>query len=341
MRIEKKSEKNYHKLQHFTESMRLTIENERKIIKINNKTMKIKQITSVIAAMAIIFGSAEANARVTINAKGKVTTRTEMVKNFDSLINKSVGNITYEEGESPRVKIVGPYNVVPYIEVKCTDGKLEIGHKDNANIRMNGKRLDIIVVGKKVKDFGIEGSGDIIIAQGLSGDKFLLGVSGSGDIEIKGALKASEVNIGIAGAGSVELKLVEATDVKCGISGAGDIEIEQMRGETLACGVTGAGDITAKADVKTVSAGVTGAGTVSLKGKADKAKFGVSGSGDVQAEKMEVSDVEAGVSGSGDIFCYATQRLAATSTATGKVVYSGNPTNIKAGPNVKHRARNK
>ena len=34
MRIEKKSEKNYHKLQHFTESMRLTIENERAIIKI-------------------------------------------------------------------------------------------------------------------------------------------------------------------------------------------------------------------------------------------------------------------------------------------------------------------
>ena len=116
----------------------------------------------------------------------------------------------------------------------------------------------------------------------------------------------------------------------------GDIEIEQLHGETRACGITGAGDIDIIADVKSVSAGVTGAGSVTLKGKADVAKFGVSGAGDIEAEKMKVGDVEAGVSGSGDIYCHAIRRLAATSTSSGKVVYSGNPTEVAAGRNVKH-----
>ena len=217
--------------------------------------MKKSILTTVIAVVAILFGAAEANARKTINAKGAVTVRTETVANFESLINKSVGKVIYEEGDKPSVKISGPNNVVPYIEVRCNGGKLEIRHKDNTQIRLNGKRLEIVVVGKKVQNFGTEGPGDIDII----------------------------------------------------------------------------------ADVKTVSAGVTGAGSVTLKGKADVAKFGVSGAGDIEAEKMKVGDVEAGVSGSGDIYCHAIRRLAATSTSSGKVVYSGNPTEVAAGRNVKHR----
>ena len=298
--------------------------------------MKKRLLTTVIAIVAILFGAAEANARKTINAKGAVTVRTETVANFESLINKSVGKVIYEEGDKPSVKISGPNNVVPYIEVRCKDGKLEIRHKDNTQIRMNGKRLEIVVVGKKVQNFGTEGPGDIDILQSLSGDKFSFGVSGSGDIDMKGTLKAKEVNLGVSGAGSLELNEVEAADVKCGVTGAGDIEIEQLRGETLACGITGAGDIDIIADVKSISAGVTGAGSVTLKGKADVAKFGVSGAGDIEAENMKVGDVEAGVSGSGDIYCHAIRRLAATSTSSGKVVYSGNPTEVAAGRNVKH-----
>ena len=53
-------------------------------------------------------------------------------------------------------------------------------HKDNTQIRLNGKRLEIVVVGKKVQNFGTEGPGDIDILQSLSGDKFSFGVSGSG-----------------------------------------------------------------------------------------------------------------------------------------------------------------
>ena len=158
--------------------------------------MKKRLLTTVIAIVAILFGAAEANARKTINAKGAVTVRTETVANFESLINKSVGKVIYEEGDKPSVKISGPNNVVPYIEVRCNGGKLEIRHKDNTQIRMNGKRLEIVVVGKKVQNFGTEGPGDIDILQSLSGDKFSFGVSGSGDIDMKGTLKAKEVNLG-------------------------------------------------------------------------------------------------------------------------------------------------
>lgn len=297
--------------------------------------MKLRKIVTSIALMAAMIGAQGASARETINAKGAVTVETREVKNFHSITNKSVGKVIYSEGDASQVKISGPKNVIPYIEVACNDGKLVIRHKKNVDIRLNGKHLEIFVTGKGVKNFGIEGSGDIIVPEAISGDELSFGISGAGDIEVRGEVKAKRVNLGIAGAGDIEMKSMDVNDVKCGISGAGDIEIGMLRGDVLDCGITGAGDIKVNAHVKNVSAGVTGAGDIVLIGTANTAKYGVSGSGDIKASNMVASDVEAGASGSGDIFCHATNRLAATSTATGTVAYKGNPSKLTAGRNVK------
>lgn len=297
--------------------------------------MKLRKIVTSIALMATMIGAQGASARETINAKGAVTVETREVKNFHSITNKSVGKVIYSEGDASQVKVSGPKNVIPYIEVVCNDGKLVIRHKKNVNIRLNGKRLEITVTGKGVKNFGIEGSGDIIVPEAISGDELSFGISGAGDIEVRGEVKAKRVNLGIAGAGDIEMKSMDVNDVKCGISGAGDIEIGMLRGDVLDCGITGAGDIKVNAHVKNVSAGVTGAGDIVLIGTANTAKYGVSGSGDIKASNMVASDVEAGASGSGDIFCHATNRLAATSTAIGTVAYKGNPSKLTTGRNVK------
>ena len=81
--------------------------------------MKKSIITTVIAIVAILFGAAEANARKTINAKGAVTVRTETVANFESLINKSVGKVIYEEGDKPSVKISGRESISGVIASAC------------------------------------------------------------------------------------------------------------------------------------------------------------------------------------------------------------------------------
>lgn len=301
--------------------------------------MKLRKIVTSIALMAAMIGAQGASARETINAKGAVTVETHEVKNFHSITNKSVGKVIYSEGDASRVKISGPRNVIPYIEVVCNDGKLVIRHKKNVNIRLNGKRLEIFVTGKGVKTYGVAGSGDIIVPEAISGDELSFGISGSGDIEVRGVVKAGRVNAGISGSGDIEMRSVDASDVKCGITGSGDIEIEMLRGDVLDCGIMGSGDIKVDAHVKSVSAGITGSGDVVLIGTANTAKYGVSESGDIKASNMVASDVEAGANGSGDIFCHATNRLAATSTATGNVVYKGNPSKVTAGRNVKKDKR--
>ena len=263
--------------------------------------MKLRKIVTSIALMAAMIGAQGASARETINAKGAVTVETREVKNFHSITNKSVGKVIYSEGDASQVKVSGPKNVIPYIEVVCNKGKLEIRHKNDVNIRLNGKRLEIFVTGKGVKTYGVEGSGDIIVPEAISGDELSFGISGSGDIEVRGVVKAGRVNAGITGSGDIEMRSVDASDVKCGITGSGDIEIEMLRGHVLDCGITG--------------------------------------SGDIKASNMVASDVEAGANGSGDIYCHATNRLAATSTATGTVAYKGNPSKVTAGRNVKKDKR--
>lgn len=106
------------------------------------------------------------------------------------------------------------------------------------------------------------------------------------DIQINGAVDASVV----------ALNQQETLHVQ--VNGAGDLELKNVTTPELAIQINGAADLECKGlNVDTLNIEVNGAGDVELEGKAESCRLHVSGAGDIDARKLECSDIQTSKAG--------------------------------------------
>lgn len=123
---------------------------------------------------------------------------------------------------------------------------------------------------------------------------------------------------------------VNARDINfIGISGSGDVYFKEgINTNNLKIKVSGSGDVLGKLNVKGLEVGVTGSGDVKLNGRADVANVNVSGSGDYTAPEVATLSTTVRVSGSGDAKVYATQKIDASVSGSGDIIYGGSPKQV-------------
>ncbi len=113
-------------------------------------------------------------------------------------------------------------------------------------------------------------------------------------------------------------------------TGASNIEHEGVLvNEELTIELSGIGAIDLEVQTTKVSINLTGAGVVTLSGETDLQDTQISGAGGLRAFNLKSAECSIDLSGLGGAEVFATEKLEATITGVGGIVYAGNPKNIE------------
>ena len=109
-------------------------------------------------------------------------------------------------------------------------------------------------------------------------------------------------------------------------TGASKIEHEDVLvSEELIINLSGAGAIDLEIETQKVNINLTGAGVINLAGRTDILETHISGAGGLSAMELISNECSINLSGLGGAEVYASEKLEATITGIGGIVYGGNP----------------
>jgi hypothetical protein len=102
-----------------------------------------------------------------------------------------------------------------------------------------------------------------------------------------------------------------------------------LANEKLTLDLSGIGAIDLEVESTSLSINLTGAGVITLYGNTDIQETHISGAGGLRAFGLISSECSVNLSGLGGAEVMATEKLVATITGVGGIVYAGNPKNIE------------
>ena len=174
-----------------------------------------------------------------ITGSGAIVTEGRNAAFFTKVNTSGSTDVHITQGINFKVEVKGYSNLVPYMETKVTNNTLEIGYKNNVNVKNDNtevfvtmpllesvntsgsSNIDVkgIFSGSTTLTASVSGSGNIDIEQG-NAQQFKSTISGSGNIRAFGFL-AQQADVLISGSGSTEVSA--ATNLKVNISGSGTV----------------------------------------------------------------------------------------------------------------------
>ena len=102
-----------------------------------------------------------------------------------------------------------------------------------------------------------------------------------------------------------------------------------LESEHLTISLSGAGAIDLELATSTLKVNLTGAGVITLSGKTVHQEIQMSGAGGLSAKELSSDICSINLSGLGGAEVYANEKLEATITGLGGIIYSGNPSIIE------------
>ncbi len=102
-----------------------------------------------------------------------------------------------------------------------------------------------------------------------------------------------------------------------------------MGNEELTIDLSGIGAIDLEIQAKAVRVNLTGAGIVTLSGNTDLQDTHISGAGGLRAFELKSMECNINLSGLGGAEVFVSEKLEATITGVGGIIYAGNPKNIE------------
>lgn len=98
-----------------------------------------------------------------------------------------------------------------------------------------------------------------------------------------------------------------------------------LKAGELMINLSGAGAIDLEIETEKVKVNLTGAGVISLSGETDIQETHISGAGGLEAKELLSNECSINLSGLGGAQVHAAEKLEATITGVGGIIYSGNP----------------
>lgn len=115
------------------------------------------------------------------------------------------------------------------------------------------------------------------------------------------------------------------------LSGSGSVISEdEIIANDFELGVSGSGNMKLKLFTGNLEASISGSGNLKLSGETNTFTCSISGSGNLNASELKATITTAKVSGSGNVKVNAIKEIHAKSSGSGNIIYSGNPTIVKA-----------
>lgn len=194
------------------------------------------------------------------------------------------GTLYISQAETHSVEIEADDEILEYIETVVNNGRLHIRGQEEtgwfswlgSTTRRNAT-ADVYVTMPSLEGVSVAGSGDVIVRDTFTSDRFSVEIAGSGTIELP--LEATAVTARIAGSGSMDLSGT-AERLSADIAGSGNVRAGDLQVDRAEVNIAGSGDCYVHA-VQQLQANIMGSGDVIYAGEPEIERS-VLGSGQVR-----------------------------------------------------------
>lgn len=213
----------------------------------------------------------------TERGSGVMKTETRKVDGFDSIEVSYPAEIFISQGASESVKIQADDNLLPGLQTRVRNNKLEIFYKVGEGKAVRPTKTPVItIVVKDLNEVDFESAGSVEIT-GVETDSLSVSVSGAGDLRLE-EIAVEDLAVNLSGAGSM-FASGSADSLDVNISGFGDFNGKGLRSKDAQVNISGAGGASVRAE-ETLDAGISGAGSVDYYGSPKVTKQ-ISGVGNI------------------------------------------------------------
>ena len=146
------------------------------------------------------------------------------VEKFDMLEFDGVANVYFAQAPKCQVVIKADKNILPYIETKVVNNKLEITTKPHISIRPKTK-MEILVYSPDIKQIEWEGVGSLYVPGKLNVSDLQVHSEGVGSLNFLGTISARSLSFHMEGVGSVKATNINCNSVKAHLEGVGSITL--------------------------------------------------------------------------------------------------------------------
>lgn len=234
------------------------------------------------APLSFVIGDNRFYVGPTERGSGTMITETREVDNFHAIEVSYPAEVFISQGTRQSIKIQADDDVLPGLQTRVRDGRLEIFYKvnDGKAVRPTETvRITIVVTDLDAVDF--ESAGELNI-EGVEADSLSIAVSGAGNLEMN-EITVKDLSVVLSGAGSMSAAGT-ADHLSLVISGFGSFDAKDLQSKTADISLSGAGSATVRVD-DNLNAQISGAGSINYYGSPQVTKQ-VSGLGGVtQASK--------------------------------------------------------
>jgi hypothetical protein len=237
--------------------------------------------TSILKGSALVLGIFSLSLLMTscdpfgIKSTGDVITLNFDEQDFEGLDLRVPADAEVRIGDSFEVVISCEETAMPYVETRVENGILNIYFEEYLR---DVDHMKVVVTAPSWRHFEISGSGEILVADSISGTELLMDVSGSGSIRANETY-FDRVKLNVSGSGDLRLGGL-ADKLWADVSGSGEIMCFGLEVNTADVEVSGSGDVQVNVQ-ESLTARVSGSGDVVYKGN-PQVNAHVSGSGSVR-----------------------------------------------------------
>lgn len=172
-------------------------------------------------------------------------------------------DLTLARGDTWRVDLDVPVELVDRIEARVEDGRLVLGLKDGSWFGGCGDsdrcRMSASITLPALREIGLSGATTVDFA-GFDGERLAIETSGASEID-GSASRYDDLDVTTSGAGDVDLDGVTVTNAEVSASGAGSIAL-RMAGGRLTGELSGAADLRYSGTVSEENVSTSGAADV-------------------------------------------------------------------------------
>ena len=228
--------------------------------------------------------------RVTLNSK-RTTGDFNKVANFTSCL------VSYEQGDSCSVRVIGDKQLVKSIVTRVVNGELQITRKPfegDWERMIHGGDFMVYVTSPDLLEVRMDGSGDFMAAHKIDTDTLRVSLLGSGKLTINDLI-CDAVDATLRGSGDLKMQQVETVYANLNLIGSGNMAVRLKNAKQTNTALTGSGDLMVGFDnCKRVDCKLLGSGDVVLRGHVEQLNRESTGSGDIITSKLSVASSRAG-----------------------------------------------
>lgn len=179
----------------------------------------MKRVFVIVTLPFVLFACSKER----VSGNGSVVTETRNQSNFTGIKAAGSSAVFITQGAAYKVEVKGYGNLIPYFETKIVNNVLEVGFKNNVNIKNDN--IEVFITMPALNSISLYGSGNISTS-GLfaSNTDFNAGISGSGNIYFSSGTTQNFYST-ISGSGNIYALNMVADKAETEISGSGNTEI--------------------------------------------------------------------------------------------------------------------